>query len=194
MKILIVEDELVIADNLSRLLIKYGYQPLLPAINYSQAVDRINREKPEFAILDINLSGNKTGIDVAQFINDHYPIPFLFLTAFGDDDTLQKAMNAKPFAYLVKPFSKSEIKPTIEIAVMNFKFRQQNSNSNKKELLTEAERKIVSLIAENKTTKQIADEIHLSVSTIKNHRHRICAKLELPPSNNALLTWVMQNW
>lgn len=194
MKILLVEDELVIADNLYNALKKQGYQPLRPVINYSQAVQVIEQDQPDFAILDIQLSGQKDGIDIAQYILDHHHFPFIFLTAFGDDKTLERATRVRPAAYLVKPFTKSELKPTIEIAMINYQLRQQEQTIHHKERLSEAEQRVVGLIAAQKTTPQIARELHLSTSTVKNHRHRICVKLELPPSNNALLTWVMQHW
>lgn len=194
MKILVVEDELVIADNLCNLLSKSGYKPLFPAINFTQAIDRIKRDSPDFAILDVHLSGQKDGIDVANYLNENRAIPFIFLTAYGDDRTLNRVMKTRPAAYLMKPFQKSEIKPTIEIAVMNHKMRQAAERPDLKERLSDAEIRVISLIANQKTTAEIALELSLSVSTIKNHRHRICAKLELPPSNNALLTWALQNW
>lgn len=194
MKILVVEDELVIADNLCNLLAKSGYNPLFPAINFTQAIDRIKRDSPDFAILDVHLSGQKDGVDVANYLNDYHQIPFIFLTAYGDDRTLNRVMKSRPAAYLLKPFQKSEIKPTIEIAIMNHKMRQVEDRSDLKDRLSEAEIRVITLIANQKTTSEIASELSLSASTIKNHRHRICAKLELPPSNNALLTWALQNW
>lgn len=194
MKILIVEDEVIIADNLYNQLQRMGYDPLPPAITYTQAIRLMEKHQPDFAILDIYLGGSKTGVDVAHIINEQYAFPFIFLTAFGDDDTLKNAVTARPAAYLVKPFDKSEVKPTIEIACMNFKLRQQTTPVNHIDQLTQAERRVINLIAQNKTTTQIAADLFISISTVKNHRHRICSKLELPPSNNALLTWVMQNW
>jgi DNA-binding NarL/FixJ family response regulator len=193
MKILVVEDELVVADNLCNALTKVGYQSMMPAINYSQAVKKIELYHPDFAILDINLSGHKDGIDLASYIRENHNIPFVFLTAFGDDDTLNRAMKTKPCAYLIKPISKSELKPTIEIALINFKMRMMAERPHFTEILTPSEKRIVGMIANNKTSSQIANELSLSISTIKNHRHRICSKLELPPTNNALLTWAIQH-
>ncbi|MFY0608464.1 MAG: response regulator transcription factor [Cyclobacteriaceae bacterium] len=190
MKILIVEDELIVADNLSNTLKRLGYTPLEPAISYTQALERL-AEKPDLALLDVHLSGQKDGIDVAEYLNEHLHIPIVFLTAYGDDATIERAKKVLPAGYLLKPFKRADIKPTIEIAITNFQARSRReiTKSNLLTRLNASEVQIVKLIAENKTTAQIAEVMFLSTSTIKNKRHKICAKLELPPSNNALLSW-----
>lgn len=119
-KILVVEDEIIIADNICDTLEELGYEVLEPAINYTEALQRIDEELPDIAILDIYLSGNKTGIDVAKEIKEHYNFPFIFLTSNSDNFTLNKAKEVRPQSYLVKPFSKEELYTSIEIALHNF--------------------------------------------------------------------------
>lgn len=119
-KILVVEDEILIADNVCKTLKDLGYETLEPAINYTEAMLTIQKEQPDFAILDINLSGKKTGIDIAQQIRDLYNFPFVFLTANSDLATLNAAKEVLPNGYLIKPFSKEELFTTIEIALHNF--------------------------------------------------------------------------
>jgi DNA-binding NarL/FixJ family response regulator len=191
-KILVVEDEIIIADNICSTLKNLNLEPTEPALNYTQAIARLMLEpKPDLALLDINLSGQKDGIDVAKFINENCPMPIVFLTAFGDDATIERAKNVKPCGYLLKPFTKANIKPTIEIAVSNFEARSIPNSEAKSylERLSMTEMKVIQLIAERHTTPQIADLLFVTASTIKNHRHNICAKLELTPSNNTLLSW-----
>lgn len=119
-KILVVEDELIIADNICDALEDLGYEALEPAINYTEALIRIEEEKPDIAILDIQLSGKKTGIDIAKKIRESYNFPFIFLTSNSDAYTLNQAKEVMPPAYLVKPFSKEELYTSIEIALFNF--------------------------------------------------------------------------
>ena len=119
-KVLVVEDEVIIADDICRNLKDLGYLVTDPAICFTEAVSTLENENPDIAILDIQLSGKKTGIDVAQQINENYNIPFIFLTANSDIDTVSKAKEVKPNAYLVKPFSKDELYTSIEIAIHNF--------------------------------------------------------------------------
>lgn len=119
-KILVVEDEIIIADNICDALEDLGYEALEPAINYTEAIARIEEENPDIAILDIQLSGKKTGIDIARKIRESFNFPFIFLTSNSDEYTVSQAKEVMPPAYLVKPFSKDELYTSIEIALHNF--------------------------------------------------------------------------
>ena len=130
-KILVVEDELIIADNICDALEDLGYEALEPAINYTEAIARIEEEKPDIAILDIQLSGKKTGIDIARKIRESYNFPFIFLTSNSDALTVNQAKEVMPPAYLVKPFSKDEIYTSVEIALHNFSKKIGEADDNK---------------------------------------------------------------
>jgi len=122
----IVEDELVIARTILTTLDELGYSHCGPAINYTEAIEMLDQNKPDLLLLDIQLSGKKDGIDVAQRINELYQIPFIFLTANSDAETIDRAKKVKPHSYIVKPFTKEELFAAIEIAFSNF----TNSRSN----------------------------------------------------------------
>ncbi len=126
-KILIVEDEHLVALQISDMLIKTGYQVLPVVTNYEEAIVLLHSEKPDIAILDINLEGNKTGIDLARYINENIQIPFIFLTIQTNSKILQQAKVLNPPAYLVKPFKKEDLYTSIEIALHNYHtIHQQN--------------------------------------------------------------------
>lgn len=125
-KILVVEDEMIIADNICDALEELGYEALEPAISYTEAIERIEEELPDIAILDIQLSGKKTGIDVAKKIRESYHFPFIFLTSNADTLTVNQAKEVVPPAYLIKPFSKQELYTSIEIALSNFSIINKN--------------------------------------------------------------------
>ncbi|MFT7441662.1 MAG: two-component system response regulator LytT [Maribacter sp.] len=127
-KILVVEDEMIIADNLCNVLQELGYETLEPAISYTEAIITIEEEMPDIAILDIHLSGKKTGIDIAKKIRESYHFPFIFLTSNADSLTVNKAKEVMPPAYLIKPFSKEELFTSIEIALSNFSMNEKNEN------------------------------------------------------------------
>ncbi|MGB0806868.1 MAG: response regulator, partial [Salibacteraceae bacterium] len=91
MKILVVEDEMVIAMNLTLILENLGYEVVGPASNFEEAIEELEVEVPDLAILDVNLEGVKSGIDVANHINDHYSIPFIYLTSNSDSVTVNSA-------------------------------------------------------------------------------------------------------
>ena len=120
LKIGIVEDELVIARTIVSTLDELGYLHCGPAINYTEAMEMLDNNKPDLLLLDIQLSGKKDGIDVAQKINELYHVPFIFLTANSDAETIDRAKKVKPHAYIVKPFTKEELFAAIEIAFSNF--------------------------------------------------------------------------
>jgi DNA-binding LytR/AlgR family response regulator len=120
LKIGIVEDELVIARTILNTLGELGYSHCGPAINYTEALEMLEQDKPDLVLLDIQLSGKKDGIDVAEKLNELYPIPFIFLTANSDGETIDRAKKVRPHAYIVKPFTKEELFAAIEIAFSNF--------------------------------------------------------------------------
>ncbi|PHR71415.1 MAG: DNA-binding response regulator [Lutibacter sp.] len=119
-RILVVEDEIIIADNICDTLNDLGYETLEPALNYTEALERIEEEKPDIAILDIQLSGSKTGIDLAKKIKEDYDFPFIFLTSNSDIATVTEVKKIMPPAYLIKPFAKEELYTSIEIALYNY--------------------------------------------------------------------------
>ena len=128
LKIGIVEDELVIARTILSTLDELGYSHCGPAINYTEAMQMLEHDKPDLLLLDILLSGKKDGIDVAQKLNELYQIPFIFLTANSDAETIDRAKKVKPHAYIVKPFTKEELFAAIEIAFSNFTGNHSNAS------------------------------------------------------------------
>ena len=130
-KIGIVEDELLIAENIKLTLDEIGYQTSEPVSNYDDALKMIKEQKPDLVLLDINLGGEKDGIDIAQQINEDYHLPFIFLTANSDKTTVGRAKEVKPYAYLVKPFTQEELFTSIEIAVNNFNAAKQSAPEKK---------------------------------------------------------------
>jgi len=117
LNILIIEDELLIAEMLKELLIELGYNIIDIAKDYATAVKSLEKY-PEinFAFIDINLNSDKNGLDVADSINLNFKeIPFIFLTSYSDSKTVQDAVAKKPQSYLVKPFTKSDLFIVLEI-------------------------------------------------------------------------------
>ncbi len=119
-KILVVEDEIIIADDICNILSKLGYEALDPVINYTEAIEAIEKYQPDLAILDIQLAGSKDGIDLAWKIKEDYEMPFIFLTSNADPVTVERAKKVVPPAYLVKPFNKDDLYTSIEMALHNY--------------------------------------------------------------------------
>ena len=120
MKIGIVEDELIIAEGIRTMLFDIGYEVTEPVTSYDDAMKMVREEHPDLLILNINISGDKSGIDIAHAVRKDFSIPFIFLTANSDKQTLSLAKEAQPNAYLVKPVKKEDLFASIKIAVSNF--------------------------------------------------------------------------
>ena len=127
-KIGIVEDEMVIEAVIQDCLLKLGYETTEPASNYAEALEMLHNEQPDLVILDIRIAGKKDGIQVAEYIREHYAMPLIFLSAFSDKDTIVRAKKTNPNAYLLKPFTQNDLFAAIEIAISNFE-AQKNAQT-----------------------------------------------------------------
>ena len=117
-KILIVEDDSEIAESLSDMLELLGHEAAGVAASYDEALSYLGNQEIDLILLDIQLKGDKTGIDVAEQIGDKFP--YIFTTAFADDETVKKASEMGPYGYIVKPYGMKDINPAIEVAISNF--------------------------------------------------------------------------
>lgn len=116
-KVLIVEDEVIIAADLETRLKGLGYAICGKAISADKALDLVKRHHPDLVMMDILLRGEMDGIDAAEIIRDRWGIPVVFLTAYADADRLERAKLAYPFGYLLKPFHDRDLKITTEMAL-----------------------------------------------------------------------------
>jgi len=132
-KVGIVEDEMIIAQGIVRTLQELGYETSEPAISYTEALGMIVQEKPDILLLDIMLKGHKDGIDLAWKVKEEFDIPFIFLTANADMNTVTRAKDVSPNAYLVKPYSKDQLYSAIEICLGNFAARSQRKEKEDKD-------------------------------------------------------------
>src|ERR1700758_4812661 len=103
-KILVVEDESVIARYIESRLRSLGYGVCAVVPSGEEAVQKAGEMHPDLVLMDIVLRGNMNGIEAAGQIRSRFNIPVIYLTAYADDDTLQRAKVTEPFGYLLKPF------------------------------------------------------------------------------------------
>ncbi|ELR73412.1 response regulator [Fulvivirga imtechensis AK7] len=118
--ILIVEDDLILAEDLKFMLLGLGYQVCGRAANTREALTILEDHTPNLALLDIELKGGDDGIELAQIIREQYKIPYIFLTSHADKETLDRAKKVHPYGYLVKPYEEKNIFTTVEMALSNF--------------------------------------------------------------------------
>ncbi len=115
-RILIVEDEIIIAEDIKKILSKHNFDVIDIIPSGTEAVDRIQNALPDTILMDIMLDDDINGIDVALQIKD-LNIPVIFLTAFADAEKIEKAKLTEPFGYLIKPFRERELIATLEMAL-----------------------------------------------------------------------------
>lgn len=125
-KILIFEDEMIIATDISMQLTKLGYEIIGIQTKAEGLLETIADNRPDIILMDIVLGGKIDGIDAALLILENDPIPVVFLTSNTDDATFQRALAAKPFAFVAKPFRVSEIRRTLEL-IENRNLSQQTT-------------------------------------------------------------------
>lgn len=116
-KILIVEDEMIIGAKVSMFLTELGYEVTGMLPRAEEALLHLEENAPDIALLDIQLKGNMDGIALAKILQDDYHIPVIFLTANSDDATFNRAKSAKPYAFLHKPFKKLDLQRALELTI-----------------------------------------------------------------------------
>jgi two-component system cell cycle sensor histidine kinase/response regulator CckA len=124
-RILIVEDENIVALDIEQGLVRRGYE--VPAVTDSgeSAIRLSGLLKPDLILMDIQLKGEMDGIAAAARIRDLYSIPVLFLSANSDEATLQRSKGSEPVGYVLKPFDEQELHTAIEITLHKYKAQEQ---------------------------------------------------------------------
>ena len=108
-KVLVVEDEIIIADDIAMTVARMGFHPLEPVFDYNSAVNSYNTHNPDLVIIDIRLQGRKTGIEFATWIRSRFNTPIIYMTVLGGKVIRHQAELTQPTAYLVKPFVNQEL-------------------------------------------------------------------------------------
>jgi len=138
--VLIVEDEILIAENIKNKLQKEGSYNVEIALDYDEALVLINQHLFDISLIDISLRGSKTGIEVAQYIRTYHDMPIIFVTSHTDEKTLYEAKKIHPDGYLAKPYNFNSLKATIEITFSNY-CTIASENCSKHLLITEGRKK-----------------------------------------------------
>jgi len=116
-KILICEDEHIVALDIKRHLERFGYEVCGTWASGEDAVLACGISRPDLVLMDIRLQGQLDGIEAARLIYEKYAIPVIHLTAYADEETLTLAKQSRPFGYIIKPFEERELRTAIEIAL-----------------------------------------------------------------------------
>jgi len=148
-RILIVEDQRLIAVDIEKTLQRMGYEVVAKAGRGDEAIAKASEILPDLVLMDIRLEGDMDGIQAAEAIRARTDVPVVYLTAFADDETILRAKTTSPFGYVVKPFDERELRAAIEVAVYKH----------------ETDR----LIAEERARRRTAEEFKLFVQAVKDY-------------------------
>lgn len=134
--ILVVEDEYIVALDIQNSLEKFGYTVSAISDSGDNAIQMASEIQPDLVLMDIHLEGDIDGIEAAEIIREHLNIPVVYLTAYADDATLNRAKSTEPLGYLLKPFSEQELKTTIAIALHRYQAERQLRESQQRLAIT----------------------------------------------------------
>jgi DNA-binding NarL/FixJ family response regulator len=191
-KVLIVEDEPTIAKEIAFNLEDNGFDIVGIAHSSEKALILLNNREVDIALLDIAINGSRNGIELAKILNNKYKIPFIYLTSFSDSDTIEEAAATHPEGYIVKPFKDSDLMPALEIALAKHQSKTRKIpalneiNLRIYENITKSEYKIIEKIWEGKINSEIAEELFISINTVKKHANNIYRKIGVDRKPNLI--------
>lgn len=203
MKILIADDHPFMLQGTKNFVESYKHTVIDMCSNGISALNLIGLHSPDVAILDINMPG-LDGLDVAKKVFENkLKTKVILLTMHKEMTIYKKATEYNIYGYILKEHAHTELKKCLQEVEKGNRYVSQflqddlindevNGN-NELSKLTLSERKIVELIAQQKTSKQIAELLFISEKTIEGHRTHIIKKLCLTKEKNTLLKWVIQN-
>ncbi|MEQ8525229.1 response regulator transcription factor [Gracilimonas sp.] len=207
-KTLIADDHPLMMKGLQQVLKSHDGFEIITAENGKEALDYIRKQRPQIAILDIEMP-ELTGFEVAKQVHQEgIQIDIIFLTMHKDESMFNKAMDIGVKGYVLKENTASEIfkcvktvlsgKHYLSPALSDFLIKRNGkiltpaSDKDGLNLLTKTEKKVIKQVADMKTSQEIADEFNVSIKTVQNHRNNICNKLGLSGAH-ALLKFAVEH-
>lgn len=116
-RILIGEDNVLIAEHLKDILLDFGYEVVAMFHHKKAIIEGIQTHQPDLILLDIKMETEFTGVEIGNYVAQNYNIPFIYITAHSERTTLEKALKSKPAGYILKPFKAIEIEIAIKLAI-----------------------------------------------------------------------------
>src|SRR5689334_9029196 len=128
-RIFIVEDERIVAEDLKMMLERLGFKVVGSAARGDEAIEKMEATKPQLVLMDIRIQGSLDGIDVAEHVVTQFDIPVIYLTAYADEITVDRAKGTLPAGYILKPFEERSLKTTIDLALYRHSMDRMMKNA-----------------------------------------------------------------
>lgn len=194
-RIMIIENEIIIGRFIERQLQTNFVCETRIAVSAAEVRTAMPEMLPHLLLCDIHLEEELTGIHLVNELRPRYAFEVIFISSYQIRNIIEQAAAAHPASYLIKPIDEMQLFASVQLVISRLSVTHPTgkaflpSNTH----LSETELRILQLIREKKSTLEIAESLHLSRFTVKNHRHSICRKLDLREENNALLKWMAEN-
>ena len=177
--ILIVEDEFLIARDIEEILLEDGYKVINYISTVEEAIDLIEKKKPDLVITDIRLKSEKDGVDLGRYLIEKDTIPFIYLTSHTDKLIMDRVKETRPYGFIVKPFKSADVKTTVGIVLNNFTHRKIDVVRTNEDVTNEIPfilKKVVHHINENITEKVKVEDLTKLTKWKSQHFQRIFYK------------------
>jgi len=132
-RILIVEDEHIVAIGIKRMLKGLGYTVTGVASSGEDAISKAESTFPDLVLMDIMLKGELDGVEAAKEIKERFDVPVVYLTAYSDSNIVERVKKTGPFGYIVKPFDEKDLHSNIEIALHRYRKEKENQEASEEE-------------------------------------------------------------
>ena len=149
-----VEDESIVARDICQQLTDLGFVPVADTRTGEEAIELAGKLRPDLVLMDIQLAGKMDGITAAQTIRERWAVPVVFLTAFAGRETLERAREAQPFGYIIKPFAEQDLRTVVEMALYKHRTeaRLRDSEARLRAITDSAQDAIVMIDARGRVT------------------------------------------
>lgn len=184
--ILIIEDEGVVALDIAYRVKKLGYDVAGIKHDFDDTINFLSIHIPDLILCDINLDGQKDGVDVAEYVFNNKKTPVIFITALSDRATLERAKKTLPYGYIVKPFDNHDLLAAIELALYKHSVELEKLSITLDKVnriattdLTEREFEMLEDVIAGLNNTQIGDKRHIAYTTVKYHIRKLLDKMQV---------------
>ena len=178
-QVLLVEDDLIHALYIKKILDDNGYDTISNIVTVEDAIIAIEAFTPNLVLIDINLKQDKDGIEVGKYLLQKDTIPFIYITSSSDKATIDRARDTRPSAYMVKPFKVEDLEVTVAIVINNFKHKNIDVLRHEKEIISNIPfvlKQTINYIDENITEKIKISDLARQTKWESQHFNRLFAK------------------